>query len=731
MITSRSVSPRRLALVCALSVLLVPGLASSATKSPRERAVTVPAGAVVDIHHELRAQITRFQDEWRKLWEKARTDADGYLGREVFDAQNPLNPQLRRSAALQCYVATPTLLNGLLPIRPVQTTPDRGAICPMWLSPERPEPSNEAELIDLSLRLNDRRRARMLRDRLIGDIEAAHAKHPTDDWIAGQRVRFVYDQGIPAQTRAAAGACRGNAGWCAMLTGLAHAQADQLIEAESAFRQGEALGAPLLDSLPLGCAAAPMIVLVPREAREAFADVACTPASPVLDHFWWLSDPLWSVPGNERYVAHHARRTLIALRSVLGRDERYVWDIYATGRSMRETVLRYGWPNYTFWPAGQFEGRLADRIDYAALGPTMAAAQVEAFGTPATTNRRGSANAATATPRSRGGPQLVRVVRLPYTVKEYTTDQTALVPTLSAVRDPFRVTSNDWVLSNPDRAQPDAWWPQEFLQLKRPLAPLADGQSGFWRRDSTVRVAHVVAFPAAARAAFDSASDLAFLAGGQSPVSTQIYGFAAITRSGALRFQGTVPPGRLVLSAELVLQAPRSSNYRNRFGAMAPSTLRDMAASERALSDPVILRLPPRGFTPVTSLDDVIAQMADGDALRANDRVALYWESYGFAVGEPLELSLQVRSAEGISVVQRLGALMGVNGQSDGVNIRWSEPQPARLADAEATVRAVTTHSVGLDLSPLAPGAYVVSLEIRARANQTARSERRFVIRAP
>jgi hypothetical protein len=684
-------------------------------------------GDAADVRDDLRARITRFQDEWRKLWEKARTTADGYLQPELFDREDIKGTRTRRTAALQCYLTTPFVQNALLPFRPVVTSPDRGAICPLWSPPGGNEPSNEGEVIDFSLRLSDRRKARQLRDRLIGELEAAQAKHPTDDWIAGQRVRFTYDQGTPAQTLAAARSCRGSAGWCAMLQGLAHAQADELIDAESAFRQGDALGAPLLDSLPSGCAAAQVQVLIPRAERERFVKAACAPSSPTLDYFWWLADPLWSVPGNDRYVAHQARRTLIVLRSAIERDERYVWDVNAAGLSMRETILRYGWPNYTFWPAGQYEGVLANQLDFGVLGPTAAATQVQQASLPVVSPRRRTASIALKAPETKVvGP---RFVRLPFTVKEYTTDQTALVPALSAILDPFRLTASDWTLSNPNPDDPDRWWPQEFLQLKRPLMPLGDGQLGLWRRDTTVRMAHIVALPLAARKTLDSTTDLALLAGGPSPVSTQIYAQATLTLSDAVRYQGAVPSGPLVLSAELISQAPRAPNYRNRFAMTAPPTLREMSSSELALSDPVLVRLGTRDSEPPKVLAEVIAQMASSEEFRTTERLALYWEGYGFPVREPLEVSLRVRSSDGVNVVRRLGSLLGVNGQPDSVSIRYTEQEPTRLADSEATTRPVTVHGVGLDLAQLEPGTYVVSIELRTRANQSARSERRFVIR--
>jgi hypothetical protein len=280
---------------------------------------------VADDHEALRSQITRFQDEWRGLWEKARVAQDGRLQLPLADTLDPTNAALRRFWALQCYVRTPYSAPAVLNVpvfrRPVVATPDRGPVCPMWFPPSGKEPANEAESIDFALLVADRRRARQLRDGLIGALEQAHAKAPADAWIAGQRVRFVYDQGDPLQTVRAARACRGDAGWCAMLLGLAYAQADSVLDAETSFLQGEAQGALPLDSGGMACAAhhtRALIALADRDAydRAMCATEAATSAPTAVEKLWWLADPLWSVAGNERYVAHQARRTLIALRSV-------------------------------------------------------------------------------------------------------------------------------------------------------------------------------------------------------------------------------------------------------------------------------------------------------------------------------------------------------------------------------------------------------------------------------
>jgi hypothetical protein len=406
---------------------------------------------------------------------------------------------------------------------------------------------------------------------------------------------------------------------------------------------------------------------------------------------------------------------------------------------VRETVLRYGWPNYSYWPGGQFEHRLGQLIE----SPPPVSLFNHVTETLTAKSRERGRQRPGAPPSERGTPaygseQLkrdwlaaMRVVRFPFTVKEYTTDQTALLPELSAILDPSRIAGTEWTLTNPTPDEPDNWWPQEFLQLKRPLRALTDGQLGMWRRDSLVRMAYVIDVPSPFREALDGSADLAMLAGGTSPIDTRTIAQAAPRSNEPLRFDGAISSGSLVLSAELLTQSPRAPYFRKRFGAAAPPVLRDMASAGPALSAPVFVHLPERGIAGLQALNDVISQMTSSGVFRSTDRIALYFESYGMPRTEPLQISLQLRSTSGANVIQRFGGLIGVTAQRDSVRIRWTENTPTRLADADATLQPVTTHAVGLDLSPLAPGDYVVRVELEGRSRQAVRSEQRFVIRPP
>ena len=62
--------------------------------------------------------------------------------------------------------------------------------------------------------------------------------------------------------------------------------------------------------------------------REAFAG-----------RLWWVADPLWSVPGNERRSEHLARHAWDRMQD----DAASAYDV-AWGADLSELLVRYGWP---------------------------------------------------------------------------------------------------------------------------------------------------------------------------------------------------------------------------------------------------------------------------------------------------------------------------------------------------------------------------------------------------
>lgn len=177
----------------------------------------------------------------------------------------------------------------------------------------------------------DRRRT------LLADFAEAAAALPGDEWIAGQRVRYLLEADDEGGAVAAARACRAERWWCAALEGLALHEAQRFAEAERAF------GAALL-AMPAEERARWTDVSVLLEAgdRRVFRRAPEAERERLERRIWWLADPLWSEPGNDRLTEHYARSTMDRIQRNARQVDRLRW-----GDDLRELLLRYGW--FTGW----------------------------------------------------------------------------------------------------------------------------------------------------------------------------------------------------------------------------------------------------------------------------------------------------------------------------------------------------------------------------------------------
>ncbi|HET9582384.1 MAG TPA: hypothetical protein VFP76_06170 [Gemmatimonadota bacterium] len=164
-------------------------------------------------------------------------------------------------------------------------------------------------------------------------LERAAARVPENGWIAGQRVFYHLEAGHAAAALEAARECRGQAWWCRALIGWALHAAGDFVASEAAF--GEALAG------------------MPDGERERWTDLG-----PLLDgesarlledageerarlekRFWWLADPFWSQPGNDRLTEHYARHVQDKVLAEARTPFEMSW-----GSDLRQVLIRYGWP---------------------------------------------------------------------------------------------------------------------------------------------------------------------------------------------------------------------------------------------------------------------------------------------------------------------------------------------------------------------------------------------------
>lgn len=166
------------------------------------------------------------------------------------------------------------------------------------------------------------------RDVLLAALDSVASMLPGDDWVAAQRVRYRLDGGDTAGAMSSARACRATPWWCAALEGLAHHSSYGFAAAEAAFDR--ALG-EMPDSL--------------RSEWEDVRKLIGTRESPgphAAARAFWLADPLFLVPGNERRSEHFARRVMIRIAEESATPREMRW-----GDDSAELALRFGWP--TWW----------------------------------------------------------------------------------------------------------------------------------------------------------------------------------------------------------------------------------------------------------------------------------------------------------------------------------------------------------------------------------------------
>jgi len=159
---------------------------------------------------------------------------------------------------------------------------------------------------------NDSSRFALRRAAMVARLDTIAGQIPGDKWVAGQRVYYLGVMGARGRALEAARSCAGAGvdGWCFMLQGYALARAGRFPAADTSFANG-------LVRLPAAdrCRLEDVSRLFDDPASQLPAGLAC--GSPARGEFnarvWWLADPSWLVPGNDRRVEHLTRAVELEL----------------------------------------------------------------------------------------------------------------------------------------------------------------------------------------------------------------------------------------------------------------------------------------------------------------------------------------------------------------------------------------------------------------------------------
>ena len=179
-------------------------------------------------------------------------------------------------------------------------------------------------------------RIRDARVKLLATLADAGEALPGDEWIVGQRIRYLIEQQAFEAAVRVATACRATLWWCEALGGMARHAAGDFAGADSTF-------AAALRDMPESerCQWSDISPLLQGALAKQYSRLDCASRQTFAARWWWLTRPLYSLGGNDRRTEHFARRTFARIE----RDARTTFGLY-WGDDLRDLLVRYGWATY-------------------------------------------------------------------------------------------------------------------------------------------------------------------------------------------------------------------------------------------------------------------------------------------------------------------------------------------------------------------------------------------------
>lgn len=182
------------------------------------------------------------------------------------------------------------------------------------------------------------------RQSLIATLARLNAISPGDDWIAGERIRYMIQAGDDPAAVTVALSCAPPRWFCKALRGYALHESERYGDAAAAFDSALA-EMPAIER----CRWNDISDLLDDDgARDNYSAIPCGQRDSVERHFWELAQPSFMVMGNDRRTEHFSRVLLADLAETATNTYGLQW-----GSDLRELLIRYGEPLWysTAWPS--------------------------------------------------------------------------------------------------------------------------------------------------------------------------------------------------------------------------------------------------------------------------------------------------------------------------------------------------------------------------------------------
>lgn len=170
---------------------------------------------------------------------------------------------------------------------------------------------------------------------LIALLDSLARLNPAENWIAGQRIRYLDEAKLGTRALAAAQECRAYGWWCDALQGFAHHQLGQFVESEAAFTRVLARMTEIER-----CRWTDISLYLDEDTRKQYQRTQCgTPQRTAYEtRVWFFARTRYGMPGNDSRTEHFARLTYVEFLRAAPSAYMFGFD-----EDERELVLRFGW----------------------------------------------------------------------------------------------------------------------------------------------------------------------------------------------------------------------------------------------------------------------------------------------------------------------------------------------------------------------------------------------------
>jgi hypothetical protein len=273
------------------------------------------------------------------------------------------------------------------------------------------------------------------------------------------------------------------------------------------------------------------------------------------------------------------------------------------------------------------------------------------------------------------------------------------------------------------------WWPPEHYERRDGPVVQLFSQQGLFRRDSSVLFAMATRL---AELEFDTpAGDTlrGWIHFGASQHSMRREPKALVVGATNILKSAVTGEPQLV-SLELHETTARATLARSRFSIQPPRPLHDLSAGEIDISAPVFIRPTTPDELPPDNPEAALARMYGAATFRSPREIGIYWETYGVAERDSVELTIEVERHETPpGFIRRIGIAMGLARRPRGATtIEWRESQARSYMRIVSGPVPIQGRVMSLNTMALQPGDYTMIVTATRRGGVTVSARKEFWI---